>query len=238
VLFDLAKLVYEVKSSSQTNVGGEVSEGRIFRVEIDNPVSCTCMTPTLLHLPCSHIITACHMRRVLHEGSKYMSPYYSLSTELKTSKSRFEPLLNPSQWPEYDGMYYVSDVIMRNIRKERYKNKRFCNKMDDIEKGYKNDMYDLGDFDQIKNKVRCSVCHTEGHNINRHKKESKRNPRPCGATGRNPRSGATDIVEVTHTSNIEKLFNLLVCNNIICCTCNFFYITLFFNEFGLTYCYY
>jgi hypothetical protein len=30
MLFDPAKLVYEVKSSSQTNVGGEVSEGHIF----------------------------------------------------------------------------------------------------------------------------------------------------------------------------------------------------------------
>jgi hypothetical protein len=29
-LFDPAKLVYEVKSSSRTNVGGEVSEGHIF----------------------------------------------------------------------------------------------------------------------------------------------------------------------------------------------------------------
>jgi hypothetical protein len=29
-LFDPVKLVYEVKSSSQTNVGGEVSGGRIF----------------------------------------------------------------------------------------------------------------------------------------------------------------------------------------------------------------
>jgi hypothetical protein len=30
VLFDPAKLVYEVKSSSQTSVGGEVSGGHIF----------------------------------------------------------------------------------------------------------------------------------------------------------------------------------------------------------------
>jgi hypothetical protein len=30
VLFDLAKLVYEVKSTSQMNVGGEVLGGRIF----------------------------------------------------------------------------------------------------------------------------------------------------------------------------------------------------------------
>jgi hypothetical protein len=62
VLFDPAKLVYEVKSSSRTSVGGEVSGGRIFRVEIGTPVSCTCMTLTLLHLPYSHVITACHKR--------------------------------------------------------------------------------------------------------------------------------------------------------------------------------
>jgi hypothetical protein len=29
-IFDPAKLVYEVKSSSRTNIGGEVSGGRIF----------------------------------------------------------------------------------------------------------------------------------------------------------------------------------------------------------------
>jgi hypothetical protein len=84
MLFDPTKLVYEVKSSSWTNVGDEVSGGRIFQVEIDNVVSCTCMTPTLLHIPYSHVITACRMRRVLHEGSNYMSPYYSISVELKT----------------------------------------------------------------------------------------------------------------------------------------------------------
>jgi hypothetical protein len=61
VLFDPVNLVYEVKSSSRTNVGGEVSGGRIFRVEIDNVVSCTCMTPTLLHLLCSHIINVYRM---------------------------------------------------------------------------------------------------------------------------------------------------------------------------------
>jgi hypothetical protein len=61
VLFDPARLVYEGKSSSRTNVGGEILGGRIFRVEIGDMVSCTCMTPTLLHLPCSHVITACRM---------------------------------------------------------------------------------------------------------------------------------------------------------------------------------
>jgi hypothetical protein len=73
------------------------------------------MTPTLLHLPCSHVINTCHMRRVLHEGSNYMSPYYSLSAKLKTWEPKFEPLLDPSLWPEYDGMDYVPDVIIQKI---------------------------------------------------------------------------------------------------------------------------
>jgi hypothetical protein len=96
ILFDPAKLVYEVKSSSWTNVGGEVSGGRIFRVEIDEVVSYTCMALTLLHLSCSHVITTYRMRRVLHEGSNYMPPYYSLCAEEKTWEPRFEPFFDPS----------------------------------------------------------------------------------------------------------------------------------------------
>jgi hypothetical protein len=108
------------------------------------------MTPILLHLPCSHVIADCHMRHVLHKESKYMSPYYSISTKLKTWEPRFEPLLDPSQWSVYDGIDYVPDVAMRKIRKGRCKKKQFHNEMDDMEKGYGNDMYGSGDFNQIK----------------------------------------------------------------------------------------
>jgi hypothetical protein len=117
-------------------------------------------------------------------------------------------------------MYYVPDMIMRKIRKGRHKKKWFHNEMDDMEKSYGNDMYGSGDFNQIKNKVRCSICHNECHNMNRHKEGPKRKPKVRGATGRNRRSGETSIIEVTHTSNIKKLFNLLVCSNIICRICN------------------
>jgi hypothetical protein len=96
--------VYEVKSSSWTNVGGEVSGGCIFQVEISNVVSCTCMSSTLLHHPCSHVINVCRMRRVLHGGNNYMSQYYSISAELKTWELIFEPLLDLSQWSVYDGL--------------------------------------------------------------------------------------------------------------------------------------
>jgi hypothetical protein len=52
------------------------------------------------------------MRRVLHEGSNYMSLYYSLTVEEKIWEARFEPLLDPLQWLVYEGQNYVPDVAM------------------------------------------------------------------------------------------------------------------------------
>ena len=190
--------MYEVKSSSRTNIGGEVSGGRIYRVEIGDVVSCTCMTPALLHAPCSHVITACVKRAVLYEGSNYMSPYYLLSAEMKTWEPRFEPLLDPSQWPVYDGLNYVPDVGTRKMWKGRRKKKRFRNEMDDSEKGYGDDMYGFGDFDQQKGTVYCSVCHVQGHNMERHKEGPKRKPTNRDAKGRKRREGTSAIVEVYH----------------------------------------
>jgi hypothetical protein len=134
-----------------------------------------------------------------------MSPYYSLSAEEKTWMARCEPLLDPSQWPVYGGQDYVPDVAMRKMWKGRRKKKRFRNEMDDMEKGYDNDMYGSGDFDQMKNKVYCSVCHGEGHTMNRHKQGPKCNPRVRATAGRSHRRTPSVIVEVTHTSNIEKI---------------------------------
>jgi hypothetical protein len=104
---------------------------------------------------------------------------------------------------------------MRKMRKGRRKKKRFHNEMDNIDKGYSNNMYGLGDFDQIKNKVHCSIYHGEGHTMNRHKQGSKRNPRARVAMGRSRRSEPAIIVEITHTGNIEKIFFILLCSTII-----------------------
>jgi hypothetical protein len=104
------------------------------------------------------------------------------------------------------GQDYVPDVAMRKIRKGRQKKKCFRNEMDDMEKGYGNDIYGSSDFDQMKNKVHCSICHSEGHTMNRHKQGPKQNLRACAAVGRSHRSGPTVIVEVIHTSNIEKKY--------------------------------
>jgi ribonuclease PH len=118
------------------------------------------------------------------------------------------------------GQDYVPDVAMQKMRKGRRKKKRFRNEMDDMEKGYGNNMYGSGDFNQMKNKVHCSVYHGEGHTMNRYKQGPKRNPRACAAVERSHRRTPTVIVEVTHTSNIEKLFFMLLCTTIIFCTRN------------------
>jgi hypothetical protein len=69
-----------------------------------------------------------------------MSPYYSLSAEEKTWEPRFEPLLDLSQWPLYNGLDYVPDVVTQKMQKGRQKKKHFHNEMDDMEKDYGNDM--------------------------------------------------------------------------------------------------
>jgi hypothetical protein len=91
-------------------------------------------------------------------------------------------------------------MATRKMQKRRRKKKCFRNEMDDTDKGYDNDMYGSGDFDKIKNKVHCFVCHGEGHTMNRHKEMPKRNRRACGATGKNDRWG------VTHMNSMKLFF--------------------------------
>jgi hypothetical protein len=70
---------------------------------------------------------------------------------------------------------------MRKMRKGRQKKKCIRIEMDDSDKGYNNDMYGFGDFNQTKTKVHCSVYHGEGHTMERHKEGPKRKTRNSGA---------------------------------------------------------
>jgi hypothetical protein len=118
------------------------------------------------------------------------------------------------------GRTIVPHVAMRKMRKGRRKKKHFRKEMDDMEKGYGNDMYGSGDFDQMKNKVHYSICHGEDHIMNRHKQGPKWNPRARATAERSRRRTPAIIVEVTHTSNIEKILFMLLCTTIIFCMRN------------------
>uniref|UniRef100_K3Z028 SWIM-type domain-containing protein n=1 Tax=Setaria italica TaxID=4555 RepID=K3Z028_SETIT len=103
------RMVYSIRSYGTTNIGGESYGGRHYRVDL-NEVSCTCNVPQLLHLPCSHFITACKARGLNYESPLYMSPLYSREHTIKIWESSFQPYLDPSQWPAYEGAGMAAPV--------------------------------------------------------------------------------------------------------------------------------
>lgn len=161
-VFDPGAHVYSVRSAGGTTIGGERYGGRNYRVDLTaGAVTCTCRTPELLHVPCSHVITACRAGGVDHKSPEYMTPLYSKAVTLRIWESRFEPYLDPSQWPEYKGPVFVLDNALKKTEKGRRKNKRLKNDMDDA-------VYATGDFDQPAIQNRCSVRHELGHRKERH----------------------------------------------------------------------
>uniref|UniRef100_K3YMG6 SWIM-type domain-containing protein n=1 Tax=Setaria italica TaxID=4555 RepID=K3YMG6_SETIT len=122
-------MVYSIRSCATTNVGGESHGGRHYRVDL-NKVSCTCNVPQLLHLPCSHFIIACKARSLNYESPLYMSPLYFREHTVRIWESSFQPYLDPSQWPTYEGVGYVPNHnLMRNKVGRRLK-KRLRGDMD------------------------------------------------------------------------------------------------------------
>ena len=67
-LFDPTTYVYSVRTATALTVGGEMTGGRIYKVDLTS-ATCTCCVPQLLHVPCSHMIAACRVRGVSHLSS-------------------------------------------------------------------------------------------------------------------------------------------------------------------------
>jgi hypothetical protein len=72
--FGPSRLVYNIRSARGSNPGGEKYGGRNYRVDLDK-AECSCNIPQLLHVPCSHVISACRCRGLDHESEKFMSPF-------------------------------------------------------------------------------------------------------------------------------------------------------------------
>jgi hypothetical protein len=169
-LFDPTLYVYSVRTASALNVGGEMMGGRIYKVDLSR-VTCTCCIPQLLHVPCSHMIAACTVRGVSWLAPAYTTQLYSKESILKTWAARFEPILDKTHWPEYNGPDYVPDDEKRKLGVGRRKKKRLHNEIDQTS-GYDRDIYGAEEFDKEKSKNRCSVCHEEGQQKERHKQSS------------------------------------------------------------------
>jgi hypothetical protein len=83
------RMIYSIRGSSTSNVGGESHGGRHYRVDL-RAGTCTYNSPQLLHLPCSHLMTACTARGLDYENAMYMSPLFFREHTIKIWESSIE----------------------------------------------------------------------------------------------------------------------------------------------------
>lgn len=79
--YDPIKHIYAVKAAEGTSIGGERYGDRNHRVNLTEG-DCTCMVPTLLHVPCSHVITAYRVRGVSH--LTFIASEFSMQATIQT----------------------------------------------------------------------------------------------------------------------------------------------------------
>ena len=85
----------------------------------------------------------------------------------------FEPYLDPTQWPPYNGYDYVPHLDLMKVGKGRRKKKRLKGDMDAM-RGYGEDMYGGGDFNETRGMNLCFVCKESGHKASRHRRLGSR----------------------------------------------------------------
>uniref|UniRef100_K4AIL3 SWIM-type domain-containing protein n=1 Tax=Setaria italica TaxID=4555 RepID=K4AIL3_SETIT len=145
--YEPERMVYSIRGSSTTNVGGESHGGRHYRVDL-NECLCSCNIPQLLHLPCSHLIITCKARGYNYESPIYMSPLYFREHTIKIESS-FELYLDLAQWPSYDGLEYVPNSNLKRNKIGRRQKKRLRGDMDESQGRLSAD-YGTGDFNMDK----------------------------------------------------------------------------------------
>ena len=161
--FDPINHGYEILEGGGTNIGGEDRGARKHKVVI-NENKCTCGKPIIYHRPCSHMITACRLRRVDPEVPPRMAAEFSLRNLMSTWNPQFEPFLDESQWPTYDGPKYVADLGLLWKSRGPRRRKWFRMDMDRATKGRSTTSKVGRHFVEDTQKSRCSGCHKPGHN--------------------------------------------------------------------------
>ena len=101
-----------------------------------------------------------------------MSPLYLHSNTVSIWERSFEPYLDPTQWPPYHGYDYVPHLDLMKVGKGRRKKKRLKGDMDAM-RGYDEDMYGGGDFNETHGRNLCSVCKEPGHKASRHRRQGQ-----------------------------------------------------------------
>jgi hypothetical protein len=91
---------------------------------------------------------------------------------LRVWESSFEPYLDPTQWPDYNGLDYILASDLVKDKKGRRKTKRLKGDMDASQGWFSSD-YGTEDFGEDKSKNCCSKCHKFCNNCNCRKKKAK-----------------------------------------------------------------
>ena len=116
-------MIYNVLSAGGTNPGGERFGGRNYRVDLSK-VECMCNVPQITHMPCSHMVAACRARGIEHKSPSYMSRWYRKENTLMVWQTAYEPYMDPTQWPQYNGFEYWPDPTLKKDTVGRRKRKR------------------------------------------------------------------------------------------------------------------
>jgi hypothetical protein len=115
------------------------------------------------------MITHCRMHGYDYLALPYMSPLYLRSNTVWVWEKSFEPYLDLSQWPSYHGPDYALNLALQKLGKGKRKKK--CLKRDmDAMKGYGDDMYGGGDFNETRGRNLCSVYKQPGHKASKHRR--------------------------------------------------------------------
>jgi hypothetical protein len=125
-------------------------------------------------------MTSCKARGLDYENAMHMSSLFWKEHTIKIWESTFEPYLDPSQWPEYDGPEYVPLPSLKKMKKGRRQKKGLKGDMDACQARLAAD-YDFSDFeaDADKTEYLCSKCHKEiKHCKCRKKNQRARNRSP------------------------------------------------------------
>ena len=156
--YDNVDWVYQVNEPGGTTQGGVQHGGRAFRVSLKT-CECTCRRPSLLHLACSHLLTAARTRRVDYNNVLTVrESEFSIEATKRTWAPRFSPYLDQSQWPEYHGVQVWPDPEWKVVKRGRRKTKRYHGDMDRW--GHSGNKL----FQEAREPTNCGSCNSKGHN--------------------------------------------------------------------------
>ena len=161
-IYDNEELIYQVNEPGGTTADGVQHGGRAFKVSLKN-CDCTCGRPMLLHLACSHLLTAARTRHVdVNHPLTVRESEFSILTTKRTWAPRFHPYFDQSQWPEYHGIQLWPHGDWKVIKRGRRKTKRFRGDMDGWGRGGRECRNDQ--FQEPPERARCGKCNSTGHN--------------------------------------------------------------------------